>query len=183
MMPANLTPTGFSSLSLEAQIDIVKNADLYDKRIKAIKEAEASEKAEREKLTKAKDIDLALKQAKQIEEAARDALNQARTESTTSVNQANERANQILKESESKARQIVASANQSITEILSQTSEKQVELADLHNQVGLLSQKIELLTENHNGLMNEVRTKESEKAKLLEVIADKQRKLKALMVE
>src|SRR3990167_1778998 len=156
-MPANLTPTGFSSLSLEAQIDIVKNADLYDQRIKAIKEAEASEKAEREKLTKAKDIDLALKQAKQIEEAARDALNQAKAESTTSVNQANERANQIVKEAESKARQIVVSANQSISDILSQISEKQAELVDLTNQVGLRSDVIVALTQEHNGLVAEVR--------------------------
>src|SRR3990167_6546003 len=140
-MPANLTPTGFSSLSLEAQIDIVKNADLYDQRIKAIKEAEASEKAEREKLTKAKDIDLALKQAKQIEEAARDALNQARAESTTSVNQANERANQIIKEAEAKARQSVVSTNESLTKIWDQVGEKQVELGFLKNQVDLLSQQ------------------------------------------
>lgn len=182
MMAANLTPS-FSSLSLEAQIDIVKNADVYEKRINAIKEAEEAAKSEREKLTKAKDLDTALKQAKQIEEAAREALHQARTESVSAVNHANDRAKAILAEAEGKARQIVASANHSITETLNQISEKQAELKDLSNQVGLLTQQIEALTEKYNALVVDVRAKEAEKQNLLSVIVDKQRKLKALMVE
>lgn len=182
MMAANLTP-GFASLSIEAQLDIVKNAGVYEKRVNAIKEAEEAAKSEREKLTKAKDLDTALKQAKQLEEVAREALHQARTQSAAAINHANERAKAVIAEAEDKARQVVASANHSITETLHQISEKQAEVKDLSNQVGRLTQQIDALTEKYNALVVDVRAKEAEKQNLLSVIVDKQRKLKALMVE
>lgn len=170
-------------MSLEVQLDVIRNADLYEKRLTSLKEAASAAKTEREKLTKAKDLDLALKQAKQIEEAARDALSQAKSESAATINHATQRASQIVKEAEGKANQIVASANSSITDIVNQVSAKQAELGDLNNEVGLFTQRIESLMEQYDSLLTELRTKESEKAKLIESISDKQRKLKALMVD
>lgn len=182
MMAANITPA-FASLSLEAQLDIVRNVDVFGKRVKAINEAEASAKAEREKLTKAKDLDQALKNAKQSAESALVALSDARSEAAHIVNQATAKAAEIVGGAKSQAAQISQAANDSISETLKQIEEKKTELTGLDSEAKSLSQHIGTMTEQLNGLTTTVASLEAQKTKLLEVITDKQRKLKALMAE
>ena len=182
MMQANFAPT-FTSLSLESQLDLVRNADLYEKRINAIKDAETSAKAEIERLTKAKDLDAALKQAKQAEADARESLSAARSEANSLVNNATAQATTLVKDAHSKSKQIVDSANTSVREVLDKVSEKKIEIESLNNTANALAQQIAGLQEKYNSLALDVQAKESEKQQLLSVIADKQRKLKALMVE
>ena len=182
MMQANFAPT-FTSLSLESQLDLVRNADLYEKRIKTIKDAELQAKAEVERLTKAKDLDTALKQAKQAEDDAKEALSLAKSEANSLVNNATAQATTLVKDAQVKSRQIVDSANTSVREVLDKLSEKQKELESLTNTTNSLAQQIAGLKEEYNILYAQVQAKEADKQQLLSVIADKQRKLKALMVE
>lgn len=180
MMTGNMTP---KLNGLELQLDLIRNADLYEKRLKEIKAAAQEFKDEREKLTKAKDIDQALADAKQSAESARLALSDARSEAAHIVNQADAKATDIVGGAQARAAQIVQAANDSISETLQQLEEKKFELERLNAEAESIAQQIGTMTEHRNGLTATVGSLGAQKAKLLELIADKQRKLKALMAD
>lgn len=180
MMPGNLSP---KLSALEIQFDLIRNAEVYEKRLKELKDAAQAFKQEREKLTKAKDIDQALADAKQSAESARQALSDARSEAAHIVNQAEEKAADIVAGAQARAAKIVQSANESVAGTLQQITDKQAEFERLKSSADSLVSQLEAMTDQYDGLAGKVRLLESRKAELLELIADKQRKLKALMAE
>lgn len=177
-MPGNLTP---KLSGLELQLDLIRNVDLYEKRLKEIKAAAQEFKDEREKLTKAKDIDRALADAIQSAEAARVALSDARSEAAHIVNQADTKASEIVGGAQARAAQIVQAANDSIADTMQQVIIKGTELENLKAEANSLVNQLDTLHEQRNGLAAEVNALEAQKSQLLEVIADKQRKLKAAL--
>lgn len=180
MMPGNLTP---KLNALELQLDLIRNADLYERRLKEIKAAAQEFKDEREKLTKAKDLVQALADAKQSADSAREALSDARSEAAHIVNQAEAKATDIVSSAQTRASEVAQATNGSLSEVVRQLGEKKGELDGLNAEAESVSQQIGLMTEQLDGLTDTVRSLEAQKAKLLELIADKQRKLKALMAE
>lgn len=182
MMPGNMTPKA-AGTSLEITLDIIRNADLYAKRLEEMNTATRQFVEEREKLTKATDINNALVEAKQSAESARLALSNARSEAAHIVNRAEGKAAEIVGGAQAQAKQIVQSANDGIAETLRQIEQKTTELHGLRSEADSLVRQSETLTEQLNGLNTAVRSLESQKSQLLDVIAEKQRKFKALMAE
>ena len=169
MMSANFSPVG-ETMSLEATLDLIKNAALYEQRLSELKNQQAKAIEATVNLTKAKDLNAAIENAKRLEQQAKDVQSAALV-----------KAKQITDEAEAKGSQIVSAANESINDIVSQVHNKQGELSALTAQANLLTQQIEDLGEKYNDLVKDVRAKELEKQALHETITEKQRKLKELL--
>ena len=95
MMSANFSPVG-ETMSLEATLDLIKNAALYEQRLNELKDQEAKAIEATNNLSKAKDLNNALSNAKRIEAQAQAALTEARSKAASVIAQAEETAGKIV---------------------------------------------------------------------------------------
>ena len=83
-------------MSLEATLDLIKNAALYEQRLNELKDQEAKAIEATNNLSKAKDLNNALSNAKRIEAQAQAALTEARSKAASVIAQAEETAGKIV---------------------------------------------------------------------------------------
>ena len=131
MMTANTTP-GSSTMSLEVMLDLINNAPLYAKRLEELKEQENKTKEAIQNLTKATNIDEALKSAQQAETYAK-----------ARAKEANDKAVQIERDAQIAADAIVAEANQYKQNLERDLRVKSSELKDATINLTIASNHIE----------------------------------------
>ena len=95
-------------MSLEATLDLIKNADLYSKRLQELKDAENAANDAAKKLVKAKDIDAALISAEQAAQSAQVILKDAREKSARTEEDADKAAKRIVAEAQNIADSVEA---------------------------------------------------------------------------
>ena len=119
-------------MSLEATLDLIKNADLYSKRLQELKDAEIAANAAAAKLTKAKDIDAALASTKQIEQSAQSVLKDAR-----------EKASRIEEDADKAAKRIVAEAQNIADSVEAELLRKRKELDQVTLNTALVTDHLD----------------------------------------
>jgi chromosome segregation ATPase len=169
MMTASLT-TGSIAMSLEAMLDIVRNEELYTKRLKDLKAAEDSANTAITQLTKAKDIDAALKKAQQSEATAGQRLKEA-----------DDKAKRTESEAESKAESVINEANQFKANLERELEGKKRELTDATINVTLLNQQIDAERATVTTLRSEADSLAQANEVLKAQIREKQKALAALL--
>jgi chromosome segregation ATPase len=157
-------------MTLEAMLDIVRNEELYTKRLKELKAAEDSANAEITKLTKAKDIDAALKKAQQSEATAGQRLKEA-----------DDKAKRTESEADAKAESVINEANQFKANLERELEGKKRELTDATINVTLLNQQIDAERATVTTLRNEADSLAQANEALKAQIREKQKALAALL--
>lgn len=157
-------------MQLSDLLDVVRNEKLYTKRIEELERVEAEANLAIANLTKAKNLDIALADAKRTSLAADEILKQAREKSVY-----------LSEEAERKAADIISQAKQTASTIDGDLSGKKSELDGLFVRLTRIKQELEnaqILTAKAKSEYDEI-VKRSEE--LREEIKSKQDKLKALM--
>lgn len=151
-------------------MDIVRNEALYTKRIKELQECIKEAEAVTKQLTKAKDLDAALKSAKKAEESAHQTLIDAKAKAAQEIHNA-----------EQTAEYIIARANQEVTKISEDIVLKQSELDSLNANVTLSTQHLNALREEIDEANARLKARKEEHSALVEEISSKRKAFESLL--
>lgn len=135
-------------MNLNDLLDIVRNEKTYTKRIEELQSVEAKAKAATDQLTKAKDLDAALANAKRAEQSASDMLKDARAKYLSTLDDA-----------QNDARHLVEQAQESANKIISAVSDKK-------NELDSLTQQLEAVVKEHDAYQRGIATAKAELANI-----------------
>ncbi len=163
-MGPNLTSSGVHSIRLDELRDLIKNGKKYIAQIEQLREQEEKTREAIADLTKAKDLDKALQDAKYAEQSAREAASQAK-----------EKAKEVVREAE-----LIAQQRTDVTEELLQAMKielnaKHDEMRGLLAQSDLLSQEVQQAKAAKDSINQQIQTLR-EQANQLNAQIDKKRK-------
>lgn len=123
-MQANLTPTGRNMEYFNDILDIVRNEKKYSKHIKELQDITAISNEAVQRLTKAKDLDAALKKAKIKEANAENILDGAKAKTEA-----------IINEGKDESRKLMEIADQHINEMDSKLTQSRKDLSDINSEI------------------------------------------------
>lgn len=136
-MQGNLTPTAKGMQDLNNILYLVENGDEVKRRIRELNDAEKSCEDERLKLTKAKDLDNALKKARQRQDQAEDIVKHANQTAEVAVSTAKREAEKIKVEAIGKQNEVNAAltrARKDIADLNSQITVAKEELKQIETE-------------------------------------------------
>lgn len=157
-------------MDLTDLLDIVRNEKLYTKRIEELQNLEANAKAATDKLTKARDIDAALANAKRAEQTANDMLKEAREKYQESANDAAANASLIRMR-----------AIEDADKIKTAVSDKRNELDALTQQLDAVTKQLDASQREIANAKAELASVNAESSRLREDVKKKQQQLKELL--
>ena len=157
-------------MDLTDLLDIVRNEKLYTKRIEELQNLGANAKAATERLTKAKDIDTALANAKRAEQTANDMLKEARDkyQATTS-------------EAEANGEFLVNQARKVADSIINAVNDKKNELAGMAMQLDAVSKELDSTHRSVADAKRELASITAQSIQLREDVKRKTQQLKDLL--
>ena len=157
-------------MDLTDLLDIVRNEKLYTKRIEELQNLEANAKAATDKLTKAKDIDAALANAKRAEQTANDMLKEAREKYQATTSEAVANCTFLVNQAQEVANEIIASVN-----------DKKNELDSLTIQLNAVTKQLDASQREIANAKAELASVNAESSRLREDVKKKQQQLKDLL--
>ncbi len=172
-MNVNMTQGARGLLDLDAILDIVKNQELYQKRIDALKSAQEVNEASARKLTKAKDIDAALKRAKENEAKTEQALRHARDKAAAIIDGANAEAHSISRyanEDAERAEQAAAQSRNEKTRLDAEIATARATLKDIEQDAEDMKAKADKILQRARDKEAEIKEKAKKFADVLKLV-------------
>lgn len=157
-------------MNLNDLLDIVRNEKLYTKRIEELQDAEEKAKSATAQLTKAKDLDTALANAKRAEQTAASLLKEA---------QAKHQA--IISDAEREAGLAKAKATLEAQSTLSSVADKRSELDSLTQQLEAVTKQLDATQRDIADAKAELSRVNAQSSELREQVTKKQQQLKELL--
>lgn len=154
----------------EGFFDLIKNADLYQARLKAIKEAEDSMKAAEASLDLGKEARLALNDASAMQAKARKTLSDA-----------NDKAKSVLEEAAEKAQGVIDYAEARAKSVDDDTNRAEQRLAELNVNIGEIEADIASQRDDAKKLQDAAAAEMDKALAVKTEYEEKRDKLKALL--
>lgn len=169
MMSANTSGSG-STLKLDDVIDIVRNESTYTKRMEELSKATQEANESTNQLTKAKDLDAALKSARQAEQVAQSLLKEARDKVIKTEAESREAAERILNEAKDRAANLddaLATKRRELTSVSEQCELLNEQLSKARGELVRAQAEANTLREKSSALREQIKEKQAALAALL----------------